>query len=122
MDDVPDHLKFGYAHMMEMRTIEAEQRAAGLSGTELYFACIRHYEARHRGDPSFRQRQEIARVNGEAWVGTPSTPSLDDLLRQALEQIRDGHNDPRSLAREVLDAVNGQSTTMNSLRTRPDRG
>lgn len=99
------HLKFGYAHMMEMREIEDVLRATGVCGVELYFASIRQYETRHRNDPTFRQRQEAARARGEKWVATPSTESPLDLIRQALEQIRDGHNDPRALAHEVLEAA-----------------
>lgn len=98
MDDVPTHLKFGFQHMMEMREIEGDLRASGLSGVELYFASIRQYEVNHKDDPTYRERQE-------GWLATASTPAPTDLLRQALEQIRDGHNDPRSLAREVLSVV-----------------
>lgn len=98
MDDLSDHLKFGYAHMMEMREIERGLRAAGLGGTDLYFASIGEYEARHKNDPSYRETHQ-------KWLATSSTPKPVDLIRQALEQIRDGHNDPRALAREVLDAV-----------------
>lgn len=96
--DTPAHLKFGYAHMIEMREIEATLRAGGLAGADLYFASIREYQKRHANDPTFRERQQ-------AWLATSSTPAPPDLLRQALEQIRDGHNDPRSLAREVLAAT-----------------
>lgn len=98
MADLPDHRKFGYAHMVEMCEIEATHRAKGLGGAELYFASVREYEQRHRSDPSYRDRVQ-------KWLATSSTPAPDNLLRQALEQIRDGHNDPRSLARDVLAAT-----------------
>lgn len=98
MDDLPVHLKFGYARMMEMREIERGLRTSGLDGVELYFASIRQYEARHKDDPSYRESQK-------KWLATSSTPAPTDLLRQALEQIRDGHNDPRAMAREVLEAT-----------------
>jgi hypothetical protein len=104
---MPLHRKLGYDHMMEMRAIERELRLDGLDGTDLYFEAIRLYAKRHENDPSYRQRQEAARSRGEKWVGSASLPHADDLLRKALEEIRDGHNDPRTLAREVL-AVTGQ--------------
>lgn len=97
-DHLPDHLKFGYAHMMEMREIEKTLRSSGLDGAELYFASVKEYETRHKNDPSYRYRHE-------KWLATSSTPMPPDLLRQALEQIRDGHNDPRSLARETLELI-----------------
>jgi hypothetical protein len=96
--NVPAHLKFGYAHMVEMREIEDALRTSGLHGTELHFACVRQYEVRHKDDPTYRQRQQ-------AWLATNSVQSFRDLLRQALEEIRDGHNDPRALARQVLDTI-----------------
>ena len=100
MDDLPDHLKFGYAHMMEMREIESGLLAfdASLKGADLHFACVHEYQTRHRGDPTYRERVQ-------KWLATSSTPKPVDLIRQALEQIRDGHNDPRALARDVLAAV-----------------
>lgn len=91
--------------MVEMREIEDGLRAAGFRGVDLYFASIRHYEHRHKFDLTFKQRQDVARERGESWVSTPSTETPKDLIRQALEQIRDGHNDPRTLARDVLAAI-----------------
>lgn len=96
--DTPTHLKFGYQHMLEMGRIDAEMRNKGLVGAELHFACVKQYEVNHKDDPSYRQRQK-------KWLATASAPAPTDLLRQALEQIRDGHNDPRALARKVLSAV-----------------
>ena len=96
--DIPTHLKFGYARMMEMREIESELYATGLRGAELYFASTAKYMERHKNDPTYRER-------AQKWLATSCTPEPVDLIRQALEQIRDGHNDPRALAREVLDAV-----------------
>lgn len=103
--DIPIQHKFGYEHMVEMQQIEDEHRVAGLSGMELFFASIRTYEGRHKSDPTFKQKQQAARARGEDWIGTPSIPSTTDLLRQALEEIRDGHNDPRALARAVLGSL-----------------
>lgn len=98
MHDLPAHRKFGYAHMIEMREIERDLKSSGLDGADLYFASVKQYEKRHKDDPSFRE-------TSAKWLATQSTPAPTDLLRQALEQIRDGHNDPRSLAREVLAAL-----------------
>lgn len=98
MTEPPTHLKFGYQYMLEMSKIDAAMRAKGLTGAELHFACVRQYEDNHKDDPSYRERHA-------RWLATASTPRPTDLLRQALEQIRDGHNDPRSLARAVLDAT-----------------
>lgn len=100
-DTLPAHRKFGYSHMMEMREIESELLASGLRGADLYFASVGRYEERHKDDPTYRERHH-------KWLATSATPDPPDLIRQALEQIRDGHNDPRALAREVLACINGQ--------------
>lgn len=92
---LPLHRKFGYEHMLEMQRIEAALRANGVTGIELHFAAVRTYEALHRGDPSYRERQK-------AWLATSTAETKPDLFRVALEEIRDGHNDPRALARQVL--------------------
>jgi hypothetical protein len=105
-DSIPFHRKFGYQQMLEMRQLEDALRSQGLSGIALHFAVVHQYEEAHKSDPSFRQRQEIARANGEKWIaGGASLPSDVEILRAALEAIRDGHNDPRALAREVLERV-----------------
>lgn len=96
--DCPVHRKFGYAHMREMREIEDGLRSSGIVGAELYFASVKQYETRHRNDPTYRERHQ-------QWLATSATASPTDLLRQALEQIRDGHNDPRTVAREALIAA-----------------
>ncbi len=96
---IPLHRKLGYDHMLEMREIEARirSRADGTTGIALHFEAIRHYEIAHKDDPSFRQRQKNQEVKhvytNEHW------------LRLALEEIRDGHNDPRALARAVLEKI-----------------
>lgn len=97
----PDHMKLGYDHMVEMHGIEDALRADGVTGVQLHFAAIRTYEALHKNDPSYRERQDAAR--GERWVGSASILSPADLMWKALEEIRDGHNDPRALARAVLE-------------------
>lgn len=105
-NELPWRLKLGYDHMIEMREIEAGLRAEGLTGIALHFKAIRQYETRHAGDPSYRQRQDAARARGEAWVLGASPPSSEnDILIAALEAIRDGHNDPRALAAEILEKL-----------------
>lgn len=98
--DLPDHLKFGYSHMIEMREIEKTMRArTDLTGADLYFACVDQYEKRHAGDPTYKERQQ-------QWLSKHTTmPTNFSLMKEALEQIRDGHNDPRALATEVLNAI-----------------
>jgi len=86
------HRKFGYDHMLEMREIEERLRANGVTGVALHFAAVAQYEKAHADDPTYRQRQQT------------TVQSQPDLLRRALEEIRDGHNDPRALARQVLGA------------------
>lgn len=107
-EDRPIHLKFGYEHMLEMRQIRRNLRAEGFDGVSLYFAARRAYDRRHENDLSWRQRQEIAREAGAKWVlpaERDDLPSDYDVLRAALEAIRDGHNDPRALAARVLSEV-----------------
>ena len=93
--NLPIHRKLGYNHMLEMREIETALKTQGISGVELHFAAVRYYEAKHKNDPSFKERQKV-------WLSTQSAPSRNDLLKIALEEIRDGHNDPRALAEKVL--------------------
>lgn len=96
IDGVPIERKLGYAHAVEMAEIEDALRADGATGVELHFAAVRAYEVRHKNDASFKVRQKI-------WLATQVAATPDDLLRRALEEIRDGHNDPRALARLVLE-------------------
>lgn len=92
--DRPDHLKFGYDHMVEMAQIRAELAAQGVTGTKLHFAAISQYEKRHTNDPTYAERCAVRRNAGPIPVAGS--------LVEALRLIRDGHNDPRALAREVL--------------------
>ena len=105
-DDRPIHLKFGYEHALEMAQIRKNLEAEGFSGPALHMEAARCYERRHKHDLPYRVRQQIAKENGEAWAGgAPPVPTEADILRAALEAIRDGHNDPRALAAEVLAKV-----------------
>jgi len=107
-DDKPIEQKFGYEHMLEMQQIEANLRNEGFDGVALHFESIRCYDRRHKNDIPFRVLQQIAKEDGKAWAGGGSPkPSDTDILRDALIAIRDGHNDPRALAAEVLEKLNG---------------
>lgn len=96
-DGMPLHRKFGYDHMVEMAAIRAELAGYGMTSTELHFAAVQTYEDRHSNDPSYRERCD-------ARLALP-TSARPDPFREALERIRDGHNDPRGLAREILELV-----------------
>jgi len=105
-DDVDIKLKFGYSHHVEMQEIKAKLRAEGETDQAMiHFKAVAEYERRHKNDPTFGQKQAAARARGEKWVSSLQSdqPSLLDHLRAALEAIRDGHNDPRELARTVLE-------------------
>jgi hypothetical protein len=91
--ELPLHQKFGYSHMIEMRAIEDRLRANGITGVALHFAAVAEYEAAHKNDPIYSERKIAAK------------PEQNNLFRLALEEIRDGHNDPRTLARTVLETA-----------------
>lgn len=105
-DDVDIKQKFGYSHHVEMEEIRAKLRAEGETDQAMiHFKAVAEYERRHKNDPTFAQKQAAARARGEKWVPPLQSdqPSLLDQFRAALEAIRDGHNDPRELARTVLE-------------------
>lgn len=93
---LPEHRRVGYEFNREMREIEERLIGAGMTGAELHFAKVSEYEKRHRNDPSFRERQA-------EWLKVVLTSAPADPFRRVLEQIRDGHNDPRALARMALE-------------------
>lgn len=106
-DDVDIRRKFGYAHHMEMQEIKAKLRAEGETDQAMiHFKAVAEYERRHMNDPTLAQNQAAARTRGEKWVTLleRDQPTHLDQFRAALEAIRDGHNDPRELARKVLEA------------------
>jgi hypothetical protein len=106
-DNIPDHRKFGYAFNREIEEIEREIAAElGVDPEKfdprVFFGARRRYEDRHRNDPSLRRRL------GKSLGAIPAKRALsgrDDLYRAALEAIRDGHNDPRTLARDTLAGI-----------------
>ena len=75
---LPDRLKFGYRHMIEMREIEGALRSRGLTGAALHFEAVCEHEARHKNDPSYREAHQ-------KWLAGASSPRPVDPLRQALE-------------------------------------
>jgi hypothetical protein len=95
-DDFPIERKLGYDHAVEMAAIEKRLRAEGVTGVALHFEAVRRYEVAHRNDPTFKDRQK-------KWLATCAANTRPDLFRLALVEIRDGHNDPRGLARRVLE-------------------
>lgn len=77
---------------------EAQAQAEGLAGVELFFRGQQLFMKSLNRFPSYRERQKLR--------GAPVrvTASADE-LRRALEQIRDGHNNPRELAAQVLEIL-----------------
>jgi DNA invertase Pin-like site-specific DNA recombinase len=127
-DEVDIKHKFGYSHHVEMQEIRAKLRAEGETDqATIHFKAVAEYERRHKNDPTFAQKQASARARGEKWVPPLESdqPSLLDQYRAALEAIRDGHNDPRELARTVLEtntfkkgAHNGDEADLQTQRPR----
>lgn len=100
---IQNHKKLGYYHMLEMREIENDLREQGVTGVALHFEAVRLYEIAHKNDLTYRERQT-------KWLATQIASTKNDLFRKALEEIRDGHNDPRALARLVLGGNNVPAT------------
>ena len=103
-DDLPLHRKLGYQHMLEMAEIRAKLSAEGHTGPKLHFMAVQAMELRHANEPTFAERSA-------AWLAkqraAPSTQDNVSAALEALRLIRDGHNDPRVLAREVLALIEG---------------
>ena len=79
---------------------EAQAAAEGLAGLDLFFRGQQLFQERLEKRPTYRERQAAWKSKQMARV-RPVDP-----LRAALEAIRDGHNDPRALAKEVLSTAN----------------
>lgn len=78
---------------------EARAASEGLAGLELFFRAQQLFQDRLAARPSYRERQADWRER-QKQAGKSCDP-----LRRALEAIRDGHNDPRGLARETMEAT-----------------
>jgi 3',5'-cyclic AMP phosphodiesterase CpdA len=76
--NLPDHLRFGYAHMIETREIQARLILDGHDPEDPYIslAVSKAYTEAHKDDLTFSQRQDLARWNREKWVPPyPQTPA-----------------------------------------------
>ncbi|MCR6673254.1 hypothetical protein [Devosia ginsengisoli] len=96
-------LKFGYAHAVEMRAIEATLDP-GLDPTAKRFAAIHAYEERHKDDLTLRQAQ--AKRAAERKASPPSRSWLNaEEIAYLIERLA-GVNDPMGLsARSTLRAM-----------------
>lgn len=104
--EVPEerHLrrKLGYWHMVEERMVRAELVAEGKDpqAVDFWHLLSERIMANHRDDVSFKVsgmiRQQVA-AERDHMVETAT-----DECVQALRDIRDGYNDPRQLAADVL--------------------
>lgn len=84
--------------------VEFEQlrRDAGQDDCYVLMGAAEDVRKRLASQPSLAQMQAaFARI----YPAKPAKPSAKDELKAALEAIRDGHNDPRSLAAEVLAGI-----------------
>ncbi len=95
----PDHLRFGYEHMIFMRDAEARLLAEGVPQREVYLRACHEWDESRKGRPTLRQRQEAARARGEKWVsplpGPPMTRlALTDEEADYLREKLAGVNDP----------------------------
>lgn len=72
---------------------EDKAKDEGLAGLELFFRSQALFNERLDASPSYRERQE-------KWAA--KQPKTSNPMRDALEAISAGHNDPRALATEVL--------------------
>lgn len=110
-DPIPDRHKFGYEHNLEMDTIRKELLAEGMdpAGFQLESAAIKRYQENHKDDLTYRQRQDLARYNGEKWV-TPHPSPVKPVLKftdeeiEYLKEMLDRVNDPIGL--DILDKLN----------------
>lgn len=74
---------------------EAQAASEGLAGIELFFRGQALFSESLSRFPSYKERNT-------AWKSKQVSVASKDPVREALEQIRDGHNDARGLAAKVL--------------------
>ena len=77
---------------------DRQAESEGLTGIELIFRSIELFNEALNERPTYRERQS-------AWMA--SQGSKVDPFKEALRLIAGGHNDPRSLAMEVLGIDSG---------------
>jgi len=98
-DDLPDHMKFGYAVNVEKSAIRDRLIVAGADPKDrrLIFDVEREYQEAHKDDLTFRQRQDLARWRGEKWVTPHPAPPAPKFTNEEIEMIKArfaGSNDP----------------------------
>lgn len=104
--DVPDNRKFGYEHRVECEAHRARLIAEGMSpgSIELHFAVVNAYEAAHKNDPTFRERQAAWREKNPTQVINVLTVEEIDYIVERLA----GANDPLGMsAKEKLIRMRG---------------
>jgi hypothetical protein len=103
---------FGYWHMVEERMILAQLKTEGVEAT-LSAVSARMIE-NHRGDESFADQSRRLHLGLEIASAAKQQAQMNragiweearEECLEALRQIRDGHNDPRELARIVLEKL-----------------
>lgn len=90
--DVPDNRKFGYQHRLECDAHRARLIAEGMEpgSIELHFAVVHAYEASHKNDPTFSERQAAWREkNTTQLINLLSVEEIDYLVERL-----SGVNDP----------------------------
>lgn len=92
-DPLPDHLKFGYAAVMEKRAIRARLESEGVTGIALELAIERAYEAAHANDVTYAEKS-AART---ARARKAPAPFTDDELAAIRDRFK-MDNDPASVA------------------------
>lgn len=99
--------KLGYWRMVEDRMVRDQLAAEGVTPDQWGFwsEISRRMVENHKDDASFKVpgyiTQQISCGQDE------QIAHAKDACVEALRQIRDGHNDPRLLAREALERLEG---------------
>ncbi len=89
MDDLPDHMKFGYEHLKEMEEITALLRSNGVTDPlELHFKADRIYMERHKNDVPYRDKRVQPSVRAQSISG------LSPEEREFLLEYFAGANNP----------------------------
>jgi len=78
IDDLPDHRKFGYKKLIEDEAIEDDLIASGKfkkGDPMIIFAISKQRSENHKNDLTYREKQELARDNGEKWISPHPNPN-----------------------------------------------
>jgi hypothetical protein len=97
-DEVPLHRKLGFAHHEQRARIREHLIRRGWSPSDIAFEfrVTRIQDRIAKYKPTFRQRQEAARANGEKWVPSDKPP-LPDLTTEEWQYLAEqlaGANHP----------------------------